>query len=194
MTALVSKIVWCLGVIGWFATRYPYARRARRVAKVRSPYRLREFVLMSISATGLGIVPGLYVFTDAPRFADYPIQIWQPVLGVALFAGALYLFRRTHKDLGRNWSVTLEVREQHALVTEGIYKSVRHPMYSAFWLWAVAQAVLLPNWVAGFAGIVGFGTLFFLRVGKEEAMMLATFGDSYRSYMQRTWRVLPGVF
>jgi protein-S-isoprenylcysteine O-methyltransferase Ste14 len=194
MTVLVSKIVWCLGVIGWFATRYPYARRARRVAKVRSPYRLREFVLMSISATGLGIVPGLYVFTDAPRFADYPIQIWQPVLGVALFAGALYLFRRTHKDLGRNWSVTLEVREQHALVTEGIYKSVRHPMYSAFWLWAVAQAVLLPNWVAGFAGIVGFGTLFFLRVGKEEAMMLATFGDSYRSYMQRTWRVLPGVF
>jgi len=191
---LVSKIVWCLGVIGWFATRYPYARRARRVAKVRSPYRLREFVLMSISATGLGIVPGLYVFTDAPRFADYPIQIWQPVLGVALFAGALYLFRRTHKDLGRNWSVTLEVREQHALVTEGIYKSVRHPMYSAFWLWAVAQAVLLPNWVAGIAGIVGFGTLFFLRVGKEEAMMLATFGDSYRSYMQRTWRVLPGIF
>ena len=194
MTVLVSKIVWCLGVIGWFAIRYPYARRARRVAKVRSPYRLREFVLMSISATGLGIVPGLYVFTDALRFADYPVQIWQPVLGAVLFAGALYLFRRTHKDLGRNWSVTLEVREQHALVTDGIYKSVRHPMYSAFWLWAVAQAVLLPNWVAGFAGIVGFGTLFFLRVGKEEAMMLATFGDSYRSYMQRTWRVLPGVF
>ena len=194
MTALVSKIVWCLGVIGWFAIRYPYARRARRVAKVRSPYRSREFVLMSISATGLGIVPALYVFTDALRFADYPIQVWQPVLGAVLFAGALYLFRRTHKDLGRNWSVTLEVREQHALVTEGIYKSVRHPMYSAFWLWAVAQAVLLPNWVGGFAGIVGFGTLFFLRVGKEEAMMLATFGDSYRSYMQRTWRVLPGVF
>ena len=69
MTVLVSKIVWCLGVIGWFAIRYPYARRARRVAKIRSPYRLREFVLMSISATGLEIVPGLYVFTDALRFA-----------------------------------------------------------------------------------------------------------------------------
>jgi protein-S-isoprenylcysteine O-methyltransferase Ste14 len=149
---------------------------------------------MSISAAGLGIVPGLYVFSDALRFADYPVRVWQPVLGAIAFAGALYLFRRTHKDLGRNWSVTLEVREQHALVTEGIYKSVRHPMYSAFWLWAIAQAVLLPNWIAGFAGIIGFGTLFFLRVSKEEAMMLATFGDSYRSYMQRTWRVLPGVF
>lgn len=194
MTVLVSKIIWCLGVIGWFAIRYPYARRARRVAKVQSPHRLREFALMSISAAGLGIVPGLYVLTDALRVADYPIQIWQPGLGGALFAGALYLFRRTHKDLGRNWSVTLEVRERHVLVTEGIYQSVRHPMYSAFWLWAVAQAVLLPNWIAGLAGIVGFGTLFFLRVDKEEAMMLATFGESYRSYMRRTWRVLPGVF
>src|SRR3954447_17713513 len=194
MTVLVSKIVWCLGVIGWFAIRYPYARRARRVAKVRSPYRSREFVLMSISATGLGIVPALYVFTDALRFADYPIQLWQPVLGAALFAGALYLFRRTHKDLGRNWSVTLEVREQHALVTEGVYGRVRHPMYSAFWLWALAQVLLLPNWIAGPAGLVGFGTLFFLRVGREEALMAETFGDEYRRYMARTSRILPGIY
>ncbi len=168
MTVLVSKIVWCLGVIGWFAIRYPYARRARRVAKIRSPYRLRESVLMSISATGLGIVPGLYVFTDALRFADYPIQIGQPVLGAALFAGALYLFRRTHKDLGRNWSVTLEVREQHALVTEGIYKSVRHPMYSAFWLWAVAQAVLLPNWVAALPASSDLERCFFFASAKKK--------------------------
>ncbi|MEY9820254.1 hypothetical protein ABIF75_003900 [Bradyrhizobium japonicum] len=35
---------------------------------------------------------------------------------------------------------------------------VRHPMYSAFWLWAIAQA-LLPNWIAGFAGPAGFADL-----------------------------------
>ena len=45
------------------------------------------------------------------------------------------------------------------LVTEGIYGRVRHPMYTAFWLWAVAQALLLPNWIAGFSGLIGFGTL-----------------------------------
>ena len=53
-------------------------------------------------------------------------------------------------------------------------------MYSAFWLWAIAQALLLPNWAAGFAGLVGFGTLYFGRVAREERMMLQTFGDSYR--------------
>jgi len=58
----------------------------------------------------------------------------------------------------------------------------------------VAQALLLPNWIAGVSGIVGFGTLFFFRLQREEAMMLETFGDEYRRYMTRTWRVLPGVF
>jgi protein-S-isoprenylcysteine O-methyltransferase Ste14 len=67
-------------------------------------------------------------------------------------------------------------------------------MYTAFWLWALAQALLLPNWFAGFAGLVGFGTLFFGRVAREERMMLDNFGEEYRAYMTRTYRVIPGVY
>ena len=134
------------------------------------------------------------MISDAPRFANYAFHPWQAWLGVAVFAGALWLFYRTHKDLGRNWSVTLEVRDQHTLVTNGVYNRVRHPMYSAFWLWALAQALLLPNWIAGPAGLVGFGTLFLLRVQREEAMMIETFGEDYRRYMERTSRILPGIY
>lgn len=71
---------------------------------------------------------------------------------------------------------------------------VRHPMYSAFWLWALAQALLLPNWIAGPAGLVGFGTLFFLRIGREERLMEETFGDDYRRYVARTGRIVPRLF
>jgi protein-S-isoprenylcysteine O-methyltransferase Ste14 len=66
-------------------------------------------------------------------------------------------------------------------------------MYSAFWLWAIAQALLLPNWIAGFAGIAGFGILFFGRVAREERMLQQTFGDNYREYMARTGRVFPWI-
>jgi protein-S-isoprenylcysteine O-methyltransferase Ste14 len=111
-----------------------------------------------------------------------------------VFAVALIGFYRTHRDLGRFWSVTLEIRQTHELVTTGVYRHVRHPMYAAFFLWAVAQALLLPNWIAGPAGLVGFGTLFGLRVWREERMMEAAFGDAYRAYAARTWRVIPGVF
>lgn len=194
VTPLVGKIIWALGVIGWFIIRYPYDRRSRRTPKVRRNFDAREFVIMTLSTAGLGIVPAYYALSNGLQFANYPLHIVQAVLGALVFFAALWMFRRTHKDLGTNWSVTLEVRAQHKLVTEGVYNRVRHPMYAAFWLWAVAQVLLLPNWIAGPAGLIGFGSLFFLRVGREEQLMIETFGDEYRSYMQRTARVLPGVY
>jgi protein-S-isoprenylcysteine O-methyltransferase Ste14 len=194
MTPLVAEMIWVVGVVGWFIIRYPHDRRARRTPKRSRHDRGREIVLMTISATGLIVMPLVYLLGHQPRFADYPFQPWQGWLGAAVFAAALWLFRRTHKDLGRNWSVTLEVRERHALVTSGVYSRVRHPMYSAFWLWALAQALLLPNWIAGPAGLLGFGTLFALRVGREEEMMIETFGDEYRRYMARTSRIVPGIY
>jgi protein-S-isoprenylcysteine O-methyltransferase Ste14 len=48
--------------------------------------------------------------------------------------------------------------------------------------------------VAGFAGLVGFGILFFGRIAEEERMMLETFGSRYHDYMARTHRVIPLIF
>ncbi|NOT29051.1 MAG: isoprenylcysteine carboxylmethyltransferase family protein [Planctomycetes bacterium] len=54
---------------------------------------------------------------------------------------------RSHADLGTNWSITLEVREQHTLVTRGVYARVRHPMYTALLLYALGQWLVVPNWL-----------------------------------------------
>jgi protein-S-isoprenylcysteine O-methyltransferase Ste14 len=194
MMVLAGKLLWCLGVVGWFAIRYPYARRAKKVGKMRVAHKQLERVLLTISTCGLGIIPALFVFTAALQSADYPMQFWQPWMGTVVFALALWMFHRTHKDLGKNWSVTLEVRTEHALVTSGIYQYLRHPMYSAFWLWAIAQLLLLPNWIAGLSGLIGFGMLYFFRVRREEAMMLDTFGNEYRDYMKRSWRIIPRFY
>jgi protein-S-isoprenylcysteine O-methyltransferase Ste14 len=194
MTAALSKSVFVILAIGWYLIRYRYVRRSRRETIVRTARGPRESALLLISLTGLGILPLIFVATGIPQFASYPFHPIQGWLGLLFAIATLWMFRLTHKALGRNWSVSLDVREGHRLVTDGIYSRVRHPMYSAFWLWAVAQALLLPNWVAGFAGLVGFGTLFFGRVAREERMMLEMFGDSYRAYMERTDRVFPLVY
>jgi protein-S-isoprenylcysteine O-methyltransferase Ste14 len=56
---------------------------------------------------------------------------------------------------------------------------------------ALGQAFLLANWVVGLAGVIGFAVLFFLRVDKEERMMLEIFGPRYKAYMERTKRLIP---
>lgn len=191
---LAGKTAWVLLVVAWYVLRIPFERRSRRTKVSRDSKDLPERLRLAISATGLGIVPFIYVATRWPRSASYQAEPVLFLLGILAAAGALVLFRLTHKALGKMWSVSLQLREGHRLVTTGIYRTLRHPMYSAFWLMALAQALLLPNWVAGLSGLVGFGMLFALRIGPEERMMEQAFGDEYRKYCSRTWRIIPYIY
>jgi protein-S-isoprenylcysteine O-methyltransferase Ste14 len=67
-------------------------------------------------------------------------------------------------------------------------------MYSALFLYAVGQALVIPNWVAGPVNLIAFSVLFALRVRAEERMMLEGFGDEYAAYSARTKRLVPGVW
>lgn len=148
-------------------------------------------LLLVFASIGLIGIPLLYLFAPWLDFADYQLPIWVGWVGAAVFAGALWLLWRSHVDLGRNWSPMLEIREEHSLVTKGVYKYIRHPMYAAHLLWAIAQVLLLQNWIAGPAFMVTSVPLYLFRVPVEERMMLDRFGEEYRLYMNGTGRVIP---
>ena len=192
MTPTLATIVWALGVAAWTAIRLPYRRRARKLQTVADRRSTREWTALGLTILGLVLVPLLWViFPEAFAFADRPFVPWIAWVGVAVEALFVWLFWRSHRDLGRNWSVTLEIRKDHRLVTEGVFSRIRHPMYSSFWCWALAQALLLPNWIAGLAGLLSIAWLYFTRIADEEAMMRDTFGEEYDRYCARTGRLLP---
>ena len=112
-------------------------------------------------------------------------------VGLVFLAAAIWLFWRARRDLGANWSPSLEIGAKQELVTQGVYRAIRHPMYTSLLLWSIAQVLLLHNWIAGPAGLVGFLLLRLVRVPREERMMLDHFGDAYRAYSARTGRILP---
>ena len=193
MTQLIASIIWASGIFIWLAIRWPYRRRARKTEVVAHRRTAGERLALGLCVLGLAIIPLSWLFSDVAKFADYTFSPWQGWAGLLVMIGFLSLFYVAHKHLARNWSVTLELRKGHHLVDTGIYSRIRHPMYTAFWLWGLAQLLLIPNWFAGAAGIISVAWLYFRRVGEEEEMMREHFGEAYDAYCARTGRLLPKV-
>jgi len=193
MNPWIVKAVVLAGSVVMIAIRAPHGRRSRRVRVATSHKTPLETGLLVLAWLGF-FVPLIWVASPAFSFAEYPLGTGPFVGGVTCLVIGLWLFYRSHADLGTNWSITLEVREQHRLITRGVYQRIRHPMYSALVLYSVGQALVIPNWVAGPSNLIAFAILFALRVGGEERMMVERFGAEYTAYIARTKRLIPGVW
>lgn len=191
----IFQIFFLAGLIGLETIRFPHRmrnKRARRAGTAGQSYASAvDIVLDLISFTGSEVLPVVFIFSRSFDFATYSQPVGLGWLGVLLFAAALLLLRRAHRDLGLNWSPSLELAATQKLVTTGIYSVIRHPIYAAVWLASLAQAVLLHNWVAGFSGLVTFLPVFLVRLHKEERMMIEAFGNEYRHYMRTTGGIFP---
>src|SRR6266446_5216952 len=190
MNPWIAKAVVIAATAVMIAIRAPHGRESRRVKVIKSHKTPLESVILILAWTGF-FIPLIWISSPAFSFAEYPLRIGPLITGIVCFVIGLWLFYRSHADLGANWSITLEVRERHQLITQGIYRRIRHPMYSALMLYDVAHALVIPNWVAGSSNLVVFAVLFALRVSAEERMMLEQFGDEYTAYMARTKRLVP---
>jgi len=190
-TAAVGQFIYLFGFAIWMLIRIPHARRSWRTPVVDGRRTPREVVLLWLSFAGMTAFPLIAVTTPLFAFADFRPPMWSLVVGAFAGVAGLWLFWRSHSDLGRNWSATLEVRSGHTLVTRGVYSRIRHPMYASLGLWAVAQGLLLPNWVGGWSNLASLVPLYLLRVSAEERMMLDRFGVEFRAYAARSGRIFP---
>lgn len=191
MDPLILKIAYIVILVGTSIIRYPHEKRNKANSIIKDNKTTLEKALLFVVFLGMMILPLLYILTSLFSFANYTLPLYAQITGVVLILPTLWLFYRSHKDLGLNWSVTLEIREGHNIVDTGVYKHIRHPMYSAIWLWGIAQTLLLHNYIAGFSGLISFGMLYFFRVQEEEKMMLKEFGEEYQAYKKRTKRIIP---
>ena len=146
---------------------------------------------MTVSFFTLYVLPIFFIFSSWLNFANYSLPDWLGLLGIPMVILAAWIIWRAHADLGRNWSPSLEVVQEQKLVTEGIYRTLRHPIYTAMFLFTIAQALLLQNWLAGLGGLLSFIPIYLMRVPREEQMMIDHFGDQYRDYMRKTGRFFP---
>jgi protein-S-isoprenylcysteine O-methyltransferase Ste14 len=108
-------------------------------------------------------------------------------LGIALRAWAI-------AALGSSFRTTVEVDAGQAVVSTGPYKLIRHPSYSGLLLITAGYGLSLGNWLslacAALIPLIGI----VVRIRVEESELSRVLGDSYRDYMERTKRLIPGVW
>jgi protein-S-isoprenylcysteine O-methyltransferase Ste14 len=186
---IIFVVVWSIYIL----IRAPFDKAYRSQRKIKILDAKIEKHLLLVLMTGLVLIPLIWVFT--PFLNDFKIEFpdWLRIFGIVISIISLFYFRWIHKTLGANWSPTLEIIKGHHLIKIGVYKRIRHPMYSQMLIWAIAQCLIISNYIAGFSGLIVWVVFYFIRVPKEEKMMTDYFGEEYIKYKRQTKSILPNI-
>ena len=190
----IGELVWLAGFAITFVIRFPHAQANKANQIATSAHDLSERILLPTMFLAMMVLPLVTIATPYLDFAVYVLPSWVILPGLVLQFTFWWLFWRSHADLGRNWSPGLETRDEHKIIQTGIYARIRHPMYAAIWLQALSQPLLIHNWLGGAFILIAFSAMYFIRVPREEAMLVERFGDAYLAYMDHTGRIWPKRF
>jgi protein-S-isoprenylcysteine O-methyltransferase Ste14 len=117
----------------------------------------------------------------------------QNILGLALFVVGLTTAIVAQITLFRNYSGALIIREDHQLITHGIYRFTRHPVY----LGVITAIIGIPVFISSLYGlliILALIPIFLNRIRMEERLLTEEFGDAYRTYKETTSKLVPFIY
>lgn len=149
--------------------------------------------MMVIRIFGLILWLSPIIHLLSPQWMEWSkigLSEWARWFGVGvsiLCTGGIYwLF----SSIGTGITPVSATRKEHKLATNGIYRWVRHPLYTISSTFFVSFGMMADNWFIALLGVLAF-IVMALRTPKEEANLIEKFGSEYREYMKRTGRFLP---
>ncbi|MCL5433067.1 MAG: isoprenylcysteine carboxylmethyltransferase family protein [Patescibacteria group bacterium] len=93
--------------------------------------------------------------------------------------------------LGKFYGRTLLIQTNHKLIIKGLYKFVRHPGYLGTILMIIGVGLSTGNVIILLFFLILVTSIYVLRIKKEEEMLFDKFGDEYKNYQKKTWRLVP---
>ena len=152
--------------------------------------------------TGFKIITALITVIGAAGLALYiispPWWTWTSILlgewiqwlGILIALVPVFFLIWVHRHLDKQWSIALELQEDHKLITTGPYRFVRHPMYLGIFTYTIGLMMISSDVL-----VILFFTFTiwvnYRRIPREEQMLIQEFGDEYIEYMKRSGRLLP---
>lgn len=193
---LIFRILLGVLLIGFVANRGYYTRKFSQDSASTLPAtekRAQPVLASLLSLTALVATITYIVYPPWMSWASLPLPVWLRWLGLLVAALGFALIHWAQRSLGKNWSDTPRLMQDHALITDGPYHWVRHPIYTAFLIIMSATLFISANWFIGglWVGMTAIEVM--SRIQFEEALLREHFGDAYRVYMQQTGRLLPRI-
>jgi protein-S-isoprenylcysteine O-methyltransferase Ste14 len=150
-------------------------------------------MMTAIRVGGLILWLSPFVYLANPAWMNWsklglPVAVRTVGVGIGILCvlGIYWLF----SSIGTGITPTSATRKEHKLVINGIYRYIRHPLYTVGSSLFISFGMMADNWFIAALGILTF-ILMAIRTPKEEANLIAKFGDEYREYMKTTGRFLP---
>ena len=150
------------------------------------------FQLIWIAIT-VSIVAGIYAGIAVPGArlpgadAIYPYGLAVFVLGVAVRLWSI-------RTLGKFFTVQVAIASDHKLIEAGPYRVLRHPSYTGSLLMFVGYLLCFGNALTMAIVLIAVLAVFIRRIRVEEAALGENFGDAWRAYAKRTWRLVPLIY
>jgi protein-S-isoprenylcysteine O-methyltransferase Ste14 len=180
--------VWAVLTLYWL-----YASR-----RVKKPRRRQPVLQRGLACASVGIVALLMLGGRGPDVPLLGLRVWPdgPLagwMGVAVCCAGAAFAIRARQILADNWSAEVQVKERHALITQGPYAIVRHPIYTGVLMLLIGTWMLVGTLGALFGIAIGFGALWH-KMMLEERFMREEFPAVYPLYAARVKRLIPGIF
>jgi protein-S-isoprenylcysteine O-methyltransferase Ste14 len=182
----ISTIILCIFMIFRVFITARYIRSTTTKGS-----RLNLDFFLSVLNFVCGVILPLLWGVGGLREFDYEAPIAMQFTGLLFYGIGFLLMCISHYYLGKHFSGIAEIKKDHTLVTSGVYKYVRHPMYTAFYILVLGIFLVSANLLVGVLSVLLWHFQYKYRVVKEEAYLLEKFGEQYKKHMIVTGRLFP---
>ena len=183
--AVIATIIRAL----WLLLEYPYLRRYK-VTPVKD-WDKRSALFWDV-AGAIELVGIIFGFTNIGHLESATDLSAATGLGL-LFAGIIIRWAAIY-DLGKYFTSTVLIKDDHRLIQSGLYKHLRHPAYSGALLAHLGLGLSFSNWISLGCSLLPFILAASYRIHVEERALREAFGEAYVSYSRGTKRLIPKLF
>ncbi|WP_207632531.1 methyltransferase family protein [Foetidibacter luteolus] len=182
-----NLVVIAANILIWL-TQPPVLPGETKANQERDKYSVLLILGISLLCVSSSIIEWAYFNNGNPAFNGWS------VLGLALLFGGIAFRAAAVQTLGRHFTATVQIKEDHQLITRGPYAIVRHPSYLGAWLALTGCGVFLHSVLGTLLAVFGMLYAYYIRISVEETALIDTFGEKYKAYQKTKARLIPYIW